>query len=94
MENFIFCAVLSKVKVIQTLNPQKAHGHDKIIIRMLKLSCPPTYRPLKMIFKSFLKSSTYLGRKTKQMLFRYINKIRSKLILRAACFSIYLNQLV
>ena len=31
-----------------------AHGHDKMIIRTLELSCPSIYGPLKITFQSCL----------------------------------------
>ena len=42
------------LKVIQKLDPNKAHGHDKISIRMLKLSDKAICKPLHMIFTSCL----------------------------------------
>ena len=33
------------VKVIQNLNPNKAHGHDNIIIHMVKVCGPSIYKP-------------------------------------------------
>ena len=38
-------------KIIQNLNPNKAHGHDNISIRMLKICGSSIYKPLEMIFK-------------------------------------------
>ena len=38
-------------KIIQNLNPNKAHGHDNISIRMLKI-CGPTIR-IQTIIKNF-----------------------------------------
>ena len=37
-------------KVIQNLDPNKAHGHDKISIRMLKAFGTSVYKPLEIIF--------------------------------------------
>ena len=37
-------------KVIQNLDPNKAHGHDKISIRMLKAFGFSVYKPLEIIF--------------------------------------------
>ena len=36
-------------KIIQNLDPNKAHGHDNISIRMLKICGSSIYRPLEMI---------------------------------------------
>ena len=40
------------LKIIQNLNPNKAHGPDKISIRMIKICGDSLCKPLKMIFKS------------------------------------------
>ena len=38
-------------KTIQNLDPGKAHGHDNISIRMLKICGSAIYKPLAIIFK-------------------------------------------
>ena len=38
-------------KVVQNLDPNKAHGHDNISICMLKICGSFIYKPLEMIFK-------------------------------------------
>ena len=42
------------LKVINNLDSNKAHGHDKIGIRMLKLCASSVCRPLQIIYKSCL----------------------------------------
>ena len=42
------------LKVIRKLDPNKAHGHDKISIRTHKLSDEAICKPLHMIFTSCL----------------------------------------
>ena len=42
------------LKIIQNLNPNKAHGHDKISIRMLKICGNSLCRPLELIFNNCL----------------------------------------
>ena len=39
-------------KIIQKLDPNKAHGHDMISIRMLKICGNSVYKPLQLIFRS------------------------------------------
>ena len=39
--------------IINKLDRNKAHGHDIISIRMIKLRGDSIYKPLEMIFKSF-----------------------------------------
>ena len=38
------------LKIFQDLNPNKAHGHDKINIRMLKICGNSLFRPFELIF--------------------------------------------
>ena len=38
-------------KIIQSLDPKKAHGHDNINIRMLKICGFSIYKPLEIVFK-------------------------------------------
>ena len=47
------------LKIIQNLNPKKAHGHDKISIRMLKLCDDSLCRPLELIFKDCLTNGKF-----------------------------------
>ena len=46
-------------KIIQNLNPNKAHSHDNISIRMLKLRGSTIYRPLEIIFKEALSTGLF-----------------------------------
>ena len=41
-------------KVIQNLDPNKAHSHDNIIIRVVKVCGPSIYKPVGIIFKQCL----------------------------------------
>ena len=47
------------VKIIQNLNPCKAHGHDGISIKMVQLSCVSIAKPLFLIFKNCFNASTF-----------------------------------
>ena len=47
------------LKVIHKLDPNKAHGHDKISIHMLKLSDKAICKPLHMIFTSCLETGVF-----------------------------------
>ena len=42
------------IKIINNLDPNKAHGHKMISIRMLKLCSPYLCKPFSIIFKSWL----------------------------------------
>ena len=46
-------------KIIQKLDLSKAHGHDKIIICILKLSNKAICKPLHMIFTSCLETGVF-----------------------------------
>ena len=47
------------VKIIHNLDPNKAHGHDTISIRMLKICGKPIYKPLQLIFRSCIKNRKF-----------------------------------
>ena len=47
------------LKIIQILNPNKAHGHDKIGIRMLKICGNSLCRPLELIFNDCLANGIF-----------------------------------
>ena len=47
------------LKIIQNLDSQKAHGHNRISIRMLKICGPSICKPLEIIFKSCLESGIF-----------------------------------
>ena len=42
------------LKIINSLDSSKAHGHDAISIRMLRICGSSVCRPLQIIYKSFL----------------------------------------
>ena len=47
------------LKIIQNLNPNKAHGYDKISIRMLKICVNSLCMPLELIFNDCLANGIY-----------------------------------
>ena len=46
-------------KIIENLNPNKAHGHENISISMLKICGSTIYRPLETIFKEALSTGLF-----------------------------------
>ena len=46
-------------KIFQKLDPNKAHGHDMISIRMLKICGNSIYKPLQLIFRSCIKNGKF-----------------------------------
>ena len=47
------------LKIIRNLNPNKAHGHDMISIRMLKICDESICKPLGIIFRSCLQNGKF-----------------------------------
>ena len=47
------------LKIIRNLNPSKAHGHDMISIRMLKIYDESICKPLRIIFRSCLENGKF-----------------------------------
>ena len=47
------------LKVIQSLDSNKAHGHNGVSVRILKLNCPSVIKPLFIIFRKCLKFGTF-----------------------------------
>ena len=47
------------LKIIRNLDPNKAHRHDMISIRMIKICDTSICRPLKLIFQSCLESGKF-----------------------------------
>ena len=47
------------LKIICSLNPNKAHGWDEIPVRIIKISDDALVTPLKMIFESCIKSGIF-----------------------------------
>ena len=46
-------------KIIASLNPNKAHGHENISIRMLKICGNTIFKPLELSFKQALTTSVF-----------------------------------
>ena len=46
-------------KIIESLNPNKAHGHDNISIRMFKICGDTICKPLELIFKQALTTGVF-----------------------------------
>ena len=77
-------------KIIQHLNPNKAHGHDKICIRMLKICRNSLCRPLKLIFNDCLPNGIFpYG----ILLTKYTNRLM-KVLMSVVNFSTYLRPFI
>ena len=49
------------VKIIQNLDSGKAHGHNNISRRMLKICGSTIYKPLAIIFKQYADTGVFLS---------------------------------
>ena len=61
-DNRLSCVSFSHhkiTKVIQNLDPNKAHGHNNISIRILKVCGPSIYKPLEIIFNQCLETGVF-----------------------------------
>ena len=47
------------IKIIRSLNTNKAHGHDNISIRMLKICDLAIIKPLSIIFRNCINHTTF-----------------------------------
>ena len=47
------------LKIIAKLDPNKAHGHDKISIRMIKICSTSISKPLRLIFNDCIGNGIY-----------------------------------
>ena len=65
-------------RIIRDLDPNKAHGHHMISIRMLKICSESISMPLEIIFKSCIEKGQFLMNGKKQMRFQSIKKVISK----------------
>ena len=46
-------------KIIQNLDPNKAHGHDKISISMIKICGKPICKPLQLILSQCIDTGSF-----------------------------------
>ena len=62
-------------KIIKSLDPNKAHGHDEISIRMIKLCATSISKPLSILFRNCLKINVSLMNGRKPTLYLFIKKM-------------------
>ena len=58
--SFLEFCVDDIVKIIRSLDQNKAHGHDEISVRMIKLCASSISKPLHLIFRNCLETETFL----------------------------------
>ena len=61
-------------KIFKNLDPNKAHGHDMLSIRMLKLCGESIYKPLNLIFKFCLETGQFLSDRKEATVFPVFKK--------------------
>ena len=66
------------LKIIRNLDPNKAHGHDMISIRMVKICDDSICKPLKLIFQSCLESGKFPSKLKKANVVPIHRKVTSK----------------
>ena len=49
------------LKIIRSLNINKAHGHDSILVRMIKMCDESLVQPLPLIFRGCIDTGIYPG---------------------------------
>ena len=54
-----FCKSCNLSKIVNELNPNKAHGHDNISIKMIQICGDPLMHPLKLIFEAAIRSGCF-----------------------------------
>ena len=69
------------------MNPNKAHGHDNISIRMLKTCGSTIYRPLEINFKEVLSIGFFPSEWKKETFFLSIKKVIRKSLKITAPFN-------
>ena len=62
-------------KIIAKLDPNKAHGHDKINIRMIKICSACICKPLRLIFNHCIDNGIYPCDWKKLMLCQFTKKV-------------------
>ena len=66
------------LKTIAKLDPNKAHGHDKISFRMIKICSTSICKPLRLIFNHCIDSGIYPCELKKLMLYQFTKKVTNK----------------
>ena len=77
------------LRIINNLDPNKAHDHDESSIRMLKICGDSVCRPLNIIFKTCLRTVRFPWNGKKLILFQFIKKVISKLLKTTVLFDFY-----
>ena len=66
------------LKIIAKLDPNKAHGHDKMSICMIKICSTSIYKPLRFIFNHCIDSGIYPCEWKKANVGQYKEKVINK----------------
>ena len=74
LSTFEFCTD-NIVKIIKSLDPNKAHGHDEISVRMIKLCATSIAKPLSILFRNCFENQCSLKNGRKPTLYLFIKKV-------------------
>ena len=69
------------IKIIRSLNINKAHGHDDISIRMLKICDLAIIKPLSIIFRNCINHSTFSDLQKKSNIYPFHTKGDKQIII-------------
>ena len=58
LSSFGFC-IDDSIKIINSLDPNKAHAHDKISIQMIKLCASAIAKPLSVLFRNCFENECF-----------------------------------
>ena len=78
------------LQIIRPLNINKAHGHDDISIRMIKICDKSLLKPLVVLFRDLIKSSCYPDILKKSNIIPVYKKMTSNWLKTTKQFLIYL----
>ena len=78
-------------KIIESLNPNKAHGHDNISIRMFKICGDTICKPLELVFKQALTTGLFPFEWTKGNIVFVKKKATNKILKITVQFRYFLS---
>ena len=76
------------LKRIRNLNVNKAHGHDKISIQMLKICDSVLVEPLLLIYKNYINSEIFVDILKRSHIIPIYKKLKNVALITTPCFFI------
>ena len=81
--------IVDILKIIKSLNVNKAHGHNDISIRMIKLCGQSIVKPLSTIFKNCIDNGIFMIFGKNPILFLFIKKVTNRSLIIIDLFLFY-----